>query len=416
LGFTSINDAKDASPVPGASGVPLSEIPSLKSTPSQFSAFVAAFVQRLDAGASVYDLQQSLKHKRKIRDTNYSVCSPSESALIIKCRRAPAENPSEFDANDTSLFLHRPLHEPGDAAHCCSNCDTVSAGEVAISPLEEPTVLAPCTASAEFSEFCCYSASESHTLSECAGALPIYRALCRPNSTRSSLCAGGGDAFDESTFPSESAFAGLGTSRHYADVAIIDSGASSHHFGDSAHVGARRKANIITTLADGSKVNIDTKGDVVLPSEDAQGNPLEPLILKDVSVFKGSPINLVSVSMLCDEGASFHFSKGNSYFDYKGHRHRLIERDGLYVLRLDEVLPAEDLAWLRQCEQSLGNCRDKEEPSTPGTSYACAASYELWHERFAHASKKRLKFLYDNGSCEGMAISGAPYKHDRTCT
>ncbi len=83
--------------------------------------------------------------------------------------------------------------------------------------------------------------------------------------------------------------------------------------------------------------------------------------------------------MLCNEGASFHFSKGNSYFDYKGHQHRLIERDGLYVLRLDKGLPAEDLAWLRQCEQSFSNCRDAEEQSTFGTS-------------------------------------GGPYKHDRTCT
>jgi hypothetical protein len=60
--------------------------------------------------------------------------------------------------------------------------------------------------------------------------------------------------------------------------------------------------------------------------------------------FLGSPINLVSVSMLCNEGASFHFSEGNSYFDYKGHRHRLVERDGLYVLRLDEVLQADYIA------------------------------------------------------------------------
>ncbi len=76
---------------------------------------------------------------------------------------------------------------------------------------------------------------------------------------------------------------------------------------------ARRPAHVITTLADGTKVNIDTKGDVVLPSEDAQGNPLKPLILKNGSVFKGSPINLVSVSMLCHEGASFHFSEVVAY-------------------------------------------------------------------------------------------------------
>ena len=117
---------------------------------------------------------------------------------------------------------------------------------------------------------------------------------------------------------------------------------------------------------------------------------LEPPILKDVSVFKGSQINLVSVSMLCNEGVSFHFPK-TSYFDYKGHKHRLIERDGLYVLRLDKVLPAEDLAWLRQCEQSFNNCRDTEEQSTFGTSYACAISYDLWHERFDHTLKIKIK-------------------------
>ncbi len=64
-----------------------------------------------------------------------------------------------------------------------------------------------------------------------------------------------------------------------------------------------------------------------------------------------------------------------------------------------------DLAWLRQCEQSFNNCRDTEEQSTFGTSYACATSYDLWHERFDHASKKSLKFLYDNGSCAGMAVT-----------
>ncbi len=36
-------------------------------TPSEFSSFVAAFVQRLDAGATVSDLQRSLKHKLKIK-------------------------------------------------------------------------------------------------------------------------------------------------------------------------------------------------------------------------------------------------------------------------------------------------------------------------------------------------------------
>lgn len=412
----SVNNLFDASPTLRASGVCQAKSPLCQSSSSSFSSFVAAFVQRLNAGASVSDVQRALNNSKKYYKNHYSSCSSSaESALIVKCRHASAEHPSEFDAIDTSLFCHSPLSEQGVAAHCCSSCTPISAGDVNVSPSGEPTVSASSSASDVSPEFCCYSSSEPHALSEPVGAVPVYRALCRRRGSRSSLCAYGGDAFDESMFSSE-VFAGVSMSRHYDDVAIIDSGASSHHFGDNEYVRARRPAHIVTTLADGSRAFIDTKGDVVLPSEDAQGNPLEPLILKDVSVFKGSPINLVSVSMLCDEGASFQFSKGNSYFDFKGRRHRLIERDGLYVLRLDEVLPAEDLAWLRECEQSLGHHRDTEVKSKLGTSYACAASYDLWHERFGHASKKRLKFLFDNGSCEGMAVSGAPYKHDRKCT
>ena len=49
----------------GASGAFKSKSPLLKSNPSELIAFVAALVQRLDAGASVSDLQRSLKHKLK---------------------------------------------------------------------------------------------------------------------------------------------------------------------------------------------------------------------------------------------------------------------------------------------------------------------------------------------------------------
>ena len=169
-------------------------------------------------------------------------------------------------------------------------------------------------------------------------------------------------------------------------------------------------------MADGSRVLVSEQGDFHLQSEDAQGNAVDPLVLRDVSILKGSPMNLVSVGILCEEGSVFHFEKGKSYFDYKGRRHRLIERDGLYLLRLDEVLQADDIAWLRDCEANLGNSRATEVRSKLGTNYACAASWDLWHERFGHASKKRLKFIFDNGSVEGMSVVGAQYKHDRKCT
>lgn len=47
--------------------------------------------------------------------------------------------------------------------------------------------------------------------------------------------------------------------------------------------------------------------------------------------------------------------------------------------------------------------------------FGCAATYELWHERYGFASKKRLKLLYENGSAEGLDV-GSKYSHDRKCT
>jgi len=49
-----------------------------------------------------------------------------------------------------------------------------------------------------------------------------------------------------------------------------------------------------------------------------------------------------------------------------------------------------------------------------GTTYGCAATYDLWHQRFGHANHRRIKFLYDNGIAEGLDVNGK-YKHDKRC-
>jgi hypothetical protein len=63
------------------------------------------------------------------------------------------------------------------------------------------------------------------------------------------------------------------------------------------------------TAANGSKTHIDTQGDITLQAEDEHGNPLEPIVLSDVSHCRGSPLNLISVAMLCEEGTAFYFEK-----------------------------------------------------------------------------------------------------------
>jgi hypothetical protein len=59
--------------------------------------------------------------------------------------------------------------------------------------------------------------------------------------------------------------------------------------------------------------------------------------------------------MLCNEGSSFHFSKDDSYFIHEGRKVRLIERNGLYFIRLNDVLEKSEVDRLVMCEVELGN-------------------------------------------------------------
>jgi hypothetical protein len=67
---------------------------------------------------------------------------------------------------------------------------------------------------------------------------------------------------------------------------------------------------------------------------------------------------------------------------YRGKRFALIEENGMYIIRLNELL--------RACEFDAIGC-------IPGAatdeSIALAATYTLWHERLGHASQQRLKFM-----------------------
>ena len=140
---------------------------------------------------------------------------------------------------------------------------------------------------------------------------------------------------------------------------------------------------------------------------------MEPLLLKDVSQLKESPFNLISIGMLCDEGSVFHLQRGNSWFTYQGHRFPIEERGGMFIVRLDEVLKAQEIDSIYRSQTAQGYEHEKYVLGTE--SMCCAASFDLWHERFGHMSHERLKFLYKSGAAEGMAVEGGKWKHDRKC-
>ena len=380
---------------------------------------------RLDNGSTLGSIKRSLRPHDELP-------ASSEPIIQFKCRRDLGEAPCAFAARNDEHFTAPAAHSP--AALCCANihsqaksaamgtcqsCSAQSSDGAIISDFtaaEEPTI----NPSEEFIGFTCKPDSSSVCLDgQCYDQVPVYRAARSKHprfSTRSSPVAGGGDAFDVYTRVAFGARATYDLVDEYEQVAIIDSGANKHWFRDQSGIQNRRPADFRTTTADGSQVRVTEQGDYLLECVGDDGNVLEPLVLRDVSVIKGSPINLVSVGVMCNEGSIFHFEHGNSYLEHDGRRIPLIERNGLYLLRLDAVLPSHDVQWLRDCESKVGNQRTTEFRSKLGNSYACAASYELWHSRFGGASKKRLKFIFDNGSAEGMEIDGQRFKHNARCT
>jgi hypothetical protein len=118
--------------------------------------------------------------------------------------------------------------------------------------------------------------------------------------------------------------------------------------------------------------------------------------------------------MLCEEGTIFHFEKKRSYMEYSGKRFPLIEKDGLYLLRLNDVLQAEDMENFQAYEAAHSVQSGPCYRSKSGQLYGCSATYDLWHQRFGHASKQRIKFLYENGMAQGLDVGGE-FKHNAKC-
>ena len=382
---------------------------------SPLASFISIFMKRLEHDdGSTQSIKRDLR-RQPGADTSFAAFS----STVTKCPNLIPEEPCSLGLSTPFDFRCREVQQPHSEgpAKTCSCCSRA--------PTESPEAPAEQDAAVECAKpFESFSCSLSPPISCLNGqcyysSRPIYRRNILDSDRITSPVAGGGDAFvsrgGAHALAARSKPSTDSLIDDYEDLAILDSGANRHAFGNTRIVSNRRPINLRTTTADGSQVRISEEGDVVIPSVDDSGHDIDPLILRDVSIIKGSPINLVSIGVLCNEGSQFHFEKGNSYFIYEGKKICLIERNGLYMIRLNDVLEHGEINNLLQCELELGNPCTTEAKSKTGTTYACAATWELWHQRFGHASKKRLKFLFDNGSAEGMAVRGK-YTHDRKCT
>jgi transposase InsO family protein len=190
--------------------------------------------------------------------------------------------------------------------------------------------------------------------------------------------------------------------------AIADTGANGHVFHNMVELFNRFRTNKVVHTAGGEAQRIDVSGDFEVKAVDKKGGEIEPLLLKNINQLPNCPINLISVSMLCKEGLSFHFEPDHAYFTYKGLNYPLEERNGLYVIDLHSILTPSDLDHYTKLMTP-----DMTHQFTASTQ-AHGCTYDLWHKRFGHANKRRIKFLYDHGSVTGLDVNGK-FKHDKSC-
>ena len=97
--------------------------------------------------------------------------------------------------------------------------------------------------------------------------------------------------------------------------AAMDSGAMKHLFDDSIPLDNERpplpEENMMS--ASGHIIKPTKVGDYQLEARDpVTGESLGHITLNDVSTLKDSPLNLISVSMLVEQGSRVNFEKGNS--------------------------------------------------------------------------------------------------------
>ena len=84
--------------------------------------------------------------------------------------------------------------------------------------------------------------------------------------------------------------------------------------------------------ASGHIIRPSKVGDFQLQAKDpVTGESLGHITLTDVSALKNSPLNLISVSMLVEQGSRVNFEKGNSYLEWKGKKLPLVEQNGVYL-------------------------------------------------------------------------------------
>ena len=188
-----------------------------------------------------------------------------------------------------------------------------------------------------------------------------------------------------------------------AKYAAVDTGAEIHIVDNQVKLVKSRnpRPGEYVISANNQRTMPSEVGDMLVKTVDpTTGKALPPLKVKNASRIPNAPMNLLSVSLLCEQDASFHFYKDRAFMEYQGRRFDLEKVGGLYLLRLDEIYGEEMVGALARSDPSWS-----ERVQLPdGRIVGQGASLELHHQRLGMIDPRRIRFIFDNGLYDDLKI------------
>ena len=183
--------------------------------------------------------------------------------------------------------------------------------------------------------------------------------------------------------------------------AAMDSGAMKHLFDQSIELENERPPlpgeNMMS--ASGHVIRPSKVGDFQLHARDpTTGESLGHITLHDVSALKNSPLNLISVSMLVEQGSRVNFEKGNSYLEWKGKRLPLLEQNGVYLVNLTDFVTADTALGLMDLDHEYDSVE------CDGVACPVVSDMQLLHSRLGHQKGIDIKFLIDHDIVRGIKL------------
>ena len=197
-------------------------------------------------------------------------------------------------------------------------------------------------------------------------------------------------------------------------LAALDTGAARHVLSRHVKMTTSRPGTHLDSLlaANGGRFIPEEVGDVYIRAVDPETQEeIEPLVLRDACKVNNSPLSLVSMSLLAQEGCQASFEKDNSYLRYNGRKYPLLEENGLFFLRIDEILGQDFVGGLLDVDSEYDSVK-----TADGNIYAVAADLELLHARLGHNKTTDIKVLVDRNIVSGIKIKGSKDKHSDNCT